>query len=192
MPAEAPIPAEHPDIALALARTTAFLTGPMAAALRAVEYPMPPPGTAAQPLDRVATAAVTVQHVPGASDAQYRIGAFGDALSLRLQLNVWRFVIVYTLPARELVDVTGVAPRFERWQTGAQHAGWTIGWRDAVDPWSHDRRMVETYCYAMLPTDFLTNGPAQLYWRTDIMQMTRGFMLEARRGGVRLSDEGEG
>lgn len=173
--------------------TSAFLTGPMRQTLRAVEHPMPafttePVDLGRQPwLDEVANAVVETRHVPGATDALYRIKAFGDVLTMRLQLNVWRFVIVYTVPSGDLVDVTGVAPRFERWQTGAAHAGWTIGWRDAVDPWAHDRHMVETYCYAMLPEDFLVNPLAQLYWRNDIMQMTRGFMLEARRGGVPLA-----
>ena len=35
--------------------------------------------------------------------------------------------------------------------------------------------------------DFLMNEMEQLYWRTDIVQMTRYFMLEARRCGVGLS-----
>jgi len=157
--------------------------------LRTVEYPLPEwsDGPAAEDLETVARAQVRIRHVPGASDAVYRIHAFGDILTMRLQLNVWRFVIVYTIPAGDLVDVPGIAPRLERWQTGAAHAGWTIGWRDAVDPWDHDRRLVETYCYAMLPRDFLLDEAAQLYWRTDIVQMTRAFMLEARRGGVRLA-----
>jgi len=189
-----PVPTHAPDRTLALPeeeclrRTTEFLTGPMPAALRTVEYDQAEWNdvTDATSLEAVARAEVAIRHRPGSSDAQYRIRAFGDELEMRLQLNVWRFVIVYTIPARELVDVTGVAPRFERWERGAAHAGWTIGWRDAVDPWQHDRQLVETYCYAMLPRDFLVDPMAQLYWRTDIMQMTRGFLLEAKRGGVRL------
>lgn len=181
-----------PNLDQALRLTSAFLTGPMMQSLRAVEHPMPAFTT--EPinldqetwLDEVGRAEVEVRHVPGATDALYRIRAFGDVLTMRLQLNVWRFVIVYALPSNDLVDVAGVAPRFERWQTGAAHAGWTIGWRDAVDPWEHDVHMVETYCYAMLPQDFLVNPLAQLYWRNDIMQMTRAFMLEARRVGVSL------
>lgn len=167
---------------------TAFLTGPMLEALKAVEYAVPAWGgaPAADDLAAAARATVAVRHVPGASDAEYAVTAFGDTLRLRLQLNVWRFVIVYTVPAGPLVDVTGVAPRFERWQRGAAHAGWTIGWRDAVDPWDHDSRLVETYGYAMLGRDFLVDPMAQLYWRTDIVQMTRGFIMEAKREGVRL------
>ena len=187
-----PLSRQLPDAGEILGLTDRFLTGPMAQALRAVEHPMPPyvpVGSSAEgpAIDALAAAQVEIRHVPGTADALYRIAAFGDVLTLRLQLNVWRFVLVYTVPARDLVDVTGIAPRFARWQTGAGHAGWTVGWRDAVDPWAHDLRRVETYCYAMLPQDFLLNEAAQLYWRTDIMQMTRGFMLEARRGGVPLA-----
>ncbi len=168
--------------------TTGFLTGPMRDALRAVEYAVPAwaDGPGSDDLDDAARATVSLRHVPGASDAEYRVAAFGETLRMRLQLNVWRFVIVYTVPGGDLVDVTGVAPRFERWERGAAHAGWTVGWRDAVDPWDHQHRLVETYCYAMLGRDFLVDPMAQLYWRTDIVQMTRGFILEARRGGVRL------
>lgn len=170
--------------------TTQFLTGSMCTALASVEYEPPDwsdGGNAKPDLASAARAAVLMRHLPGDSDAHYRVRAFDDELRMSLQLNVWRFVIVYSLPAGDLVDVTGVAPRFARWQTGAAHAGWTIGWRDAVDPWQHDRRLVETYCYAMLPREFLVDPMAQLYWRTDIVQMTRSFMLEAKRGGVRLS-----
>lgn len=188
-----PRPPAMPDLEEAQRLTSHFLTGPMRETLRAVEHPMPPFTDAPLDLDQapwltdIARAEVEMRHVPGATDALYRIGAFDDVLTMRLQLNVWRFVIVYTVPSGELVDVTGVAPRFERWQTGAEHAGWTVGWRDSVDPWAHDQRMVETYCYAMLPQDFLINPLAQLYWRNDIMQMTRGFMLEARRVNVPLA-----
>lgn len=170
--------------------TTQFLTGSMRSALETVEYDAPDwsdGGQGSPDLASAARAGVLVRHLPGDSDAHYRVRAYKDELRMSLQLNVWRFVIVYSLPAGDLVDVTGVAPRFARWQTGASHAGWTIGWRDAVDPWQHDRRLVETYCYAMLPRDFLVDPMAQLYWRTDIVQMTRSFMLEARRGGVPLS-----
>ncbi|MGE5270795.1 MAG: hypothetical protein ACM3JG_14105, partial [Thiohalocapsa sp.] len=69
---------------------------------------------------------------------------------------------------------------------GAEHAGWKFGWRDA--PLAGDsRRWVETYCYAFAMPDFLENEPQQLYWGTDIVQMTRYFMLETARVGVRLS-----
>lgn len=191
-----PSPAGGMGLEEARRLTTGFLTGPMAEVLRFVDYPQPdwrPAGEpVGEPLERVAMAEVTLRHVPGASDALYRVKALGEVLSMKVQLNVWRFVIVYTIPASELVDATAMAPRFERWQTGAAHAGWTIGWRDAVDPWDHDRRQVEVYCYAMLPRDFLADPLAQLYWRTDIVQMTRGFMLEARRLGVALSRGGAG
>lgn len=177
---------------------TRFLTIAMPRALRLVEVAEPewreaapigiPDADAGADGGAAGQAGISLRHVPGTPDAEYRVRAFGDTLHMRLQLNVWRLVIVYTVPARELVDVTGISPRFARWQTGAGHAGWTVGWRDAVDPWDHERRMVETYCYAMLPRGFLVDAMAQLYWRTDIVQMTRFFMLEAKRGGIPLSD----
>jgi hypothetical protein len=46
---------------------------------------------------------------------------------------------------------------------------------------------VETYCYAFAGTDLLEDEQQQLYWRTDIVQMTRYYMLEAARCGIRLS-----
>jgi hypothetical protein len=46
---------------------------------------------------------------------------------------------------------------------------------------------VETYCYATMEPDFLVNDLHKLYWRTDILQMTRYFMLEAIRANVPLS-----
>lgn len=169
--------------------TTDFLRGPMREALTAVDYALPDWDAldCAPDLRTASRATVAMRHVPGASDADYRVAAFGETLRMRLQLNVWRFVIVYSIPAGGLVDVTGVAPRFARWERGAVHAGWTVGWRDATAVDAPAQRLVETYCYAMLDRDFLVDPMAQLYWRTDIVQMTRGFMLEARRGAVPLS-----
>src|SRR5271165_3634567 len=70
---------------------------------------------------------------------------------------------------------------------GAEHAGWNFGWRDTPVPGDSGRRYVETYCYAFAGTDFLEDEQQQLYWRTDIVQMTRYYMLEAVRCGIGLS-----
>ena len=173
-----------------------FLTLDMVEALRAVEYEAPPlsdqPSGAS--LANLHRASVTFSHALGASDCLYRVAAFGDAMIMRLQLNVRRFVAVYQVPADRpdgtlsdmLIDSDTVAGHLERWAIGARHAGWQIGWRDGTDPWHPSCRAVETYCYAMLAEDFLDNPLEQLYWRTDIVQMTRAFMLECQRMGIRL------
>jgi len=51
---------------------------------------------------------------------------------------------------------------------------------------------VETYCYAFAGRDFLEDEAQQLYWRTDIVQMTRYFMIEAALAGIRLSPRDAG
>ena len=48
-------------------------------------------------------------------------------------------------------------------------------------------RQIEIYCYALAEPDFLADELQQLYWRTDIVQMTRYFMLEMVRCGVKLA-----
>jgi multidrug efflux pump subunit AcrB len=40
---------------------------------------------------------------------------------------------------------------------------------------------------AIAGTDFLEDEPQQLYWRTDIVQMTPYYMIEAAHSGIRLS-----
>jgi hypothetical protein len=77
--------------------------------------------------------------------------------------------------------------RLERWRIGAEHAGWQFGWRDAPLPGDPGRRYVETYCYAFAAPNFLEDEQQQLYWRTDIVQMTRYYMIESGRSGIRLS-----
>jgi hypothetical protein len=99
---------------------------------------------------------------------------------MQLQLNVHRLVVVYRVPALDALDAATLAVRLDRWRIGAEHAGWQFGWRDAP-------HYVETYCYAFAGTDFLEDEQQQLYWRTDIVQMTRYYMLEATRCGIRLS-----
>jgi hypothetical protein len=116
------------------------------------------------------------------------VQAYDDELLMQLQLNVYRLVVVYRVPALEALDAATLAVRLERWRIGAEHAGWKFGWRDAlVGGGAGGQRYVETYCYAFAGDDFLENEPQQLYWRTDIVQMTRYYMIEAARCGVRLS-----
>jgi hypothetical protein len=175
-------------IAEAQRRTEDFLTEQMLAALRTVEYKLPSFDT--EPVDveltDVVRSCVEIRHVRGASDATYLINAFGDELLMQLQLNVHRLV-VYRVPALDALDASTLAVRLERWRIGAEHAGWKFGWRDAPIAGDPGRRYVETYCYAFAAPDFLEDEPQQLYWRTDIVQMTRYYMIEAGCSGIRLS-----
>ena len=176
-------------VAEAQRRVEAFLTGQMVEALQAIEYRLPPfdgdPGVAS--LADAALGKVAIRHVVGASDCTYLVAAFGDALVVQIQLNVSRFVVVYRVPARDALDAASLQPRLERWRIGAEHAGWTIGWRDALAPDDAIERQIEIYCYAFAEPDFLADELEQLCWRTDIVQMTRYFMLEMVRFGVKLS-----
>src|SRR5438270_4022874 len=176
-------------IAEAQRRTELFLTGQMLEALRAVEYELPSFDT--EPVDvELADAArsrVEIRHVRGASDATYIVNAFGDELLMQLQVNVHRLVVVYRVPALDALDASTLAVRLERWRIRAEHAGWKFGWRDAPIGDQDGHRYVETYCYAFAASDLLENETEQLYWRTDIVQMTRYYMLEAARCGVKLS-----
>jgi hypothetical protein len=170
-------------------RTEQFLTGQMLEALRAVEYELPSFDTEPRALELAAAARsqVEIRHVRGASDASYLVHAFDDELLMQLQLNVHRLVVVYRVPALDALDANTLSVRLERWRLGAEHAGWKFGWRDAPVAGDGGRRYVETYCYAFAGADFLESEPQQLYWRTDIVQMTRYYMLEAARSGIRLS-----
>lgn len=173
----------------ALRHTEEFLTGQMLEALRTVEYELP--SFDAAPVDTdlaaVARGRVEIRHVRDAPDATYLVHAFGDELLMQLQLNVHRLVVVYRVPAVDALDAQSLSVHLERWRLGAEHAGWKFGWRDAPVPGESGRRWVETYCYAFALVDFLENGTEQLYWRNDVVQMTRYYMIEAARCGVRLS-----
>jgi hypothetical protein len=176
-------------IAEAQKRTEEFLTAQMPDALRAVEYELPSFDEAPRDLNLAAArqGGVEIRHVRGASDTAYLVHAFGDELLMQLQLNVHRLVVVYRVPAVEALDASTLSTRLERWRIGAEHAGWKFGWRDAPVAGDAVRRYVETYCYAFAGADFLESDTQQLYWRTDIVQMTRYYMLEAARCGIRLS-----
>ena len=176
-------------IAEAQQRTEFFLTGQMIEALQAVEYELPSFETETREvqLSDAARQRVQIRHVRGASDATYLVNSFGDELLMQLQLNVHRLVVVYRVPALDALDANTLAVRLERWRLGAEHAGWKFGWRDAPVAGDPGRRYVETYCYAFAGRDFLEDETQQLYWRTDIVQMTRYFMIEAAHSGIRLS-----
>ena len=166
----------------------------MLEALRAVEYELPSFDTETPEVQLVdaARSRVQIRHVRGASDATYLVDAFGDELLMQLQLNVHRLVVVYRVSALDALDSGSLAVRLERWRIGAEHAGWKFGWRDAPIIGDPGRRYVETYCYAFAGTDFLEDPVQQLYWRTDIAQMTRYYLIEAARSGIRLSPRSAG
>ena len=172
-------------------RTELFLTGQMIEALQSVEYELPSFETEPREvlLSDAERSRVQIRHVRGASDATYLVNSFGDELLMQLQLNVHRLVVVYRVPA---LDANTLAVRLERWRLGAEHAGWRFGWRDAPVAGDPGRRYVETYCYAFAGRDFLEDEAQQLYWRTDIVQMTRYFMIEAALAGIRLSPRDAG
>jgi hypothetical protein len=176
-------------VAEAQHRTELFLTGQMLPALQAVEYELPSFETEPREvhLRDAARAQVQIRHMRGASDATYLVNSFGDELLMQLQLNVHRLVVVYRVPGLDALDANTLAVRLERWRLGAEHAGWKFGWRDAPVAGDPGRRYVETYCYAFASRDFLEDEVQQLYWRTDIVQMTRYFMIEAALTGIRLS-----
>lgn len=170
-------------------RIDEFLTGLMAEALRAVDCRSPPYGCSSVPLSEAVRGEVQVSHVCGNPDANYLLRAFGDTLHMQIQLNVYRLVVVYIIPAHGALDSSALQPRFARWEIGANHAGWRIGWRDTVDVETAGARRVEVYCYAMLPEDFLQCENHQLYWMNDVVQMTRALLLESKRIDVRLSPD---
>ena len=161
-----------------------LLAGPFVEAFKAVDCRTP--AYDSRPLSAAEAFRATVQigHVAGTPDARYLIEGLGSHLELYLQLNVYRLVVVYRIPAQGTLDSAALQPRFARWTIGATDAGWTIGWRDAIDAGEGDRRFIEVYGYASLPMDFLDDERHQLYWITDVVQMTRSFLLEARRAGV--------
>jgi hypothetical protein len=143
-------------------------------------------------VEQLARAKVEVRHAVGASDAFYLISAFQDKLLMQVQLNVRRFVIIFRVPAIAPANAESLRPRFHMWERGAVHVGWEMLWRDSVRDEEPDQVYIEIYCYASPSEDFLENEREQLFWRTDIVQMTRSFMLEARHIGVRLNPIGAG
>jgi hypothetical protein len=162
-----------------------LLIGPLFESLRAVDVRAPAYGCPSMPPQEAFRTLVEVGHVAGTPEARYRLHGLDSHLELYVQLNVYRLVTVYRIAAQGTLDCGALQPRFARWAIGAADAGWKVGWRDAID--DDQSRWIEVYCYAALPIDFLTDERHQLYWITDVVQMTRGFLVEARRVGVDLT-----
>jgi hypothetical protein len=169
-----------------------LLVESIAADLRSVDYRAPKPAETTRPLAELARAEVSVRHAAGAPDAAYRIAAFGDRLDMRIQVNVWRLVLVYSLRETPEMDAASLARHLQRWQAGAEHAGWRIGWRGSIEPDDLGHGILQIYCYANAARDLLDDPAEQLFWRTDIVQMTRALMLEAAQAGVRLAIDAAG
>ena len=162
-----------------------FLTGPILEALKGVDYRMPAYGAASPPGHEAWSGTAQIAHICGSPEARYIVRALGATLEVYVQLNVYRLVVVYQVPATGTLNAAALKPRLERWEIGAQDAGWKTGWRDTVA--EDATRRVEVYCYASLPFDFLSSEHHQLYWINDFVQMTRAFLLEAKRIDVPLS-----
>src|SRR3954454_10447650 len=75
-----------------------FLIAPMAESLRGLEYAAPSPGDTTTTIVDAAQANVLVSHVLGNAEATYLIDAFGERLTIQIQLNVYRLVVVYRIP----------------------------------------------------------------------------------------------
>jgi hypothetical protein len=124
--------------------------------------------------------------VRGASDAAYLITAFGEELLMQLQLNVHRLVVVYRVPALDALDASTLAVRLERWRIGAEHAGWKFGWRDSPLPATRAAVLSKPIATPLPAPISRRRAPAALlvhrHW-----QMARYYMIEAARGGIRLS-----
>jgi hypothetical protein len=163
-----------------------LLAGPFVEAFKGVDCRTPDYDSCTLSAAEAFLATVQIGHVAGTPDARYLIQGLGTQLELYLQLNVYRLVVVYHIPAQGTLDSAALQPRFARWSIGATDAGWTIGWRDAIDSGDEAKRFIEVYAYASLPMDFLDDERHQVYWITDVVQMTRSFLLEARRAGVVL------
>jgi hypothetical protein len=97
---------------------------------------------------------------------------------MQLQLNVLRRS---TLARWRCISTAGASVRS---MPAGNSAGATRRLQVHWAPVTPAARYVETYCCALTVADFLENEPEQLYWRTDIVQMTRYFILEAARCGV--------
>jgi hypothetical protein len=162
-----------------------LLAGPLLDALKAVDCRTPEYDHGLSQAQAL-RAKVRLAHVSGSPEARYLVKALGSCFEVYVQLNVYRLVVIYRIPAQGTLDSAALQPRFARWALGAADAGWKIGWRDAIDAGEDARRAIEVYCYAALPVDFLQDERHQLYWTTDLAQMTRSFVLEARRAGVDL------
>jgi len=130
-----------------------LLTGPLLEALKSVDCLVPNYGDEPVAYAEALRGSALIGHIVGTPEARYLVDALGEQLELYVQLNVYRLVAVYRLPARGTLDCEALKPRFMRWALGAQDAGWTIGWRDAVE--EDQERLIEIYCYAALPLDFL-------------------------------------
>ncbi|MEJ0071830.1 MAG: hypothetical protein WDO24_27405 [Pseudomonadota bacterium] len=175
-------------------RVETFLTDQLLHAFEATDYALP--AFDAEPQDRSLAEAsrskVELRHVRGASDCTYLVHAFGDALLVQVKLNVHRLVGVYRVPATHAIDVAGLEPRSSAGRIArSMPAGRSAGATRWVST-TPSKRYVETYCYAFAEPDFLEDALQQLYWRTDILQMTRYFMLEMKRLQVTLSPRAAG
>jgi hypothetical protein len=161
-----------------------LLVGPLFESLKAVDCQSPDYDSPSGSPKDAFRAKVRIGHISGTPEARYLVEGLESHLELYVQLNVYRLVIVYRIPGQGTLDCAALQPRFARWAIGAADAGWKIGWRDAIE--ERQTRWIEVYCYAALPIDFLTDERHQLYWITDVVQMTRSFLMEARRVGVEL------
>ena len=81
-----------------------LLTGPFVEAMRATDCRTPDFDNASTSSADAFRAKVSFGHVSGTPEARYRLEALNCHLDLYVQLNVYRLVVVYRVPAAGTLD----------------------------------------------------------------------------------------
>ena len=152
--------------------------------LRAVDDSLPDVEWGTLPQHEAFRATARIAHIAGTPEARYQVRTQHSVLQLHVEVNVYRLIVVYRVPTSRSLDSGALQARLTRWAMGIADTGWSIAWRDGSDD---ERRCVEVCCKAALPIDFLQDERHQLYWITEVVRMTRAFLLEARRAGIELT-----
>ncbi|MAL97570.1 MAG: hypothetical protein CL583_03875 [Alteromonadaceae bacterium] len=129
--------------------------------------------------------AIEISHVPGQIDAYYRIRLeSGQALVMRLQVNIGEVAISYYIPAASEAEkdrISGILEwAFSRYrEIGGYEGGWYFS-REAFD----------NNCYASIHltrdfgADFLENERKKLFMSNDVAASTRGILKDCLKNGI--------
>ncbi|HCO53403.1 MAG TPA: hypothetical protein DIT93_00100 [Pelagibacterium sp.] len=154
--------------------TDRFMLEELPDAFKAVDYGVPPIGTAEAPSIQSASNVKTAfSYVRGTSMARYEVEAFGMVQHVTVMLNVRRIVVAYAFPPTYRIEDQEIRQAFEYAEKGAQHAGYQTEWRMMG---SGEQRHLEFRALVNLPQDFLTHSAERLFWSNDMAIMTRSVL----------------
>ena len=130
---------------------------------------------------------ISIRKVSGDNSAFYTVKAFGEVLTLRVQLNVWELTVSYYFPAQSEADVKRLREQLE-WAISrfTEIVGYKESWYFSKEEFDQ-KDYVSVHLTKNFDRDFLDDDRQKLNFAQDLAASTRSLIKECKARGIALS-----